>query len=92
MKRKLLYLIKMVSQNLLYGLLLQCLFMTTLAAHEITAQIRPIDKSYIKLKKVKWDLEEIFQKVENSTDYQFVLPEEILDNNPNLNLKINDNQ
>ncbi|MDO6439304.1 TonB-dependent receptor [Cyclobacterium sp. 1_MG-2023] len=87
MKRKLLYLIKMVSQNLLYGLLLQCLFMTTLAAHEITAQIRPIDKSYIKLKKVQWDLEEIFQKVENSTDYQFVLPEEILDNNPNLNLK-----
>ncbi|WP_339677078.1 TonB-dependent receptor [Cyclobacterium marinum] len=87
MKRKLLYLIKMVSKNLLYGLLLQCLFMTTLAAHEISAQIRPIDKSYIKLKKVQWELGEIFQKVENSTDYQFVLPEEILDNNPNLNLK-----
>ena len=49
MKRKLLYLIKMVSKNLLYGLLLQCLFMTTLAAHEINAQIRPIDKSFIKL-------------------------------------------
>tara|TARA_R110002111_G_scaffold102254_2_gene158434 strand:+ start:22463 stop:25711 length:3249 start_codon:yes stop_codon:yes gene_type:complete len=61
--------------------------MTTLAAHEISAQIRPIDKSYIKLKKVQWELGEIFQKVENSTDYQFVLPEEILDNNPNLNLK-----
>ena len=87
MKRKLLYLIKMVSKNLLYGLLLQCLFMTTLAAHEINAQIRPIDKSYIKLKKVQWDLKEIFRKVEHSTDYQFVLPEEILDNNPNLNLK-----
>ena len=87
MKRKLLYLIKMVSKNLLYGLLLQCLFMTTLAAHEISAQIRPIDKSYIKLKKDQWELAEIFQKVENSTDYQFVLPEEILDNNPNLNLK-----
>ncbi|GAB3012728.1 TonB-dependent receptor [Cyclobacterium sediminis] len=61
--------------------------MTTLAAHEINAQIRPIDKSYIKLKKVQWDLKEIFRKVEHSTDYQFVLPEEILDNNPNLNLK-----
>ena len=25
--------------------------------------------------------------VENATDYQFVLPEEILDNNPTLNLQ-----
>ncbi|WP_040413971.1 hypothetical protein [Cyclobacterium qasimii] len=83
MKRKLLCLIKMVSKNLLYGLLMQCLFMTTLAAHEINAQIRPIDESFIRLNKVQWDLAEIFRKVEKSTDYKFVLPEEILDKNPN---------
>jgi len=77
----------MVSKNLLYGLLLQCLFMTTLAAHEINAKIRPIDKSFIRLNKVQLDLAEIFQKVENVTDYQFVIPEEILDKNPELSLK-----
>ncbi|EPR71369.1 TonB-dependent receptor [Cyclobacterium qasimii M12-11B] len=59
------------------------MFMTTLAAHEINAQIRPIDESFIRLNKVQWDLAEIFRKVEKSTDYKFVLPEEILDKNPN---------
>ncbi|GEO20542.1 SusC/RagA family TonB-linked outer membrane protein [Cyclobacterium qasimii] len=61
--------------------------MTTLAAHEINAQIRPIDESFIRLNKVQWDLAEIFRKVEKSTDYKFVLPEEILDKNPKLKLK-----
>tara|TARA_R110001592_G_scaffold8105_2_gene44610 strand:+ start:154034 stop:157282 length:3249 start_codon:yes stop_codon:yes gene_type:complete len=61
--------------------------MTTLAAHEINAQIRPIDESFIRINKVQWDLAEIFLKVEKSTDYKFVIPEEILDNNPNLSLK-----
>ncbi|WP_154856474.1 SusC/RagA family TonB-linked outer membrane protein [Cyclobacterium xiamenense] len=78
MKRKLLYLIKMVSKNLLYGLVLQCLFLTTLMAHEMHAQIIPIDESYIRLKKAEWDLGEVFREVEKETDYQFVFPEEIL--------------
>ncbi|WP_235941826.1 SusC/RagA family TonB-linked outer membrane protein [Cyclobacterium roseum] len=87
MKRKLLYLIEMVSKNLLYGLVLQCLFMTTLMAHEIHAQIKPIDESYIRLNKAEWGLEEIFQAVEGKTDYQFVFPEEILTNTARLQLK-----
>lgn len=87
MKRKLLYLIKMVSKNLLYGLVLQCLFMTTLMAHEISAQIKPIDESYVRLKTSEWRLEEIFHLVEANTDYHFVLPEDILDNSSLLELK-----
>jgi TonB-linked SusC/RagA family outer membrane protein len=87
MKRKLLYLIKMVSKNLFYGLLIQCLFLTTLAAHEINAQVKPIDKSFVKLNKVQWSLEEIFLKVESATDYQFVLPEDILEEKLELSLK-----
>ncbi|MFO7826077.1 MAG: carboxypeptidase-like regulatory domain-containing protein, partial [Cyclobacterium sp.] len=87
MKRKLLYLIKMVSKNLLYGLVLQCLLMTTLMAHEISAQIKPIDESYVRLKTSEWRLEEIFHLVEANTDYHFVLPEDILDNSSLLELK-----
>jgi len=82
MKLKLLYLIKMVSKNLMYGLLLQCLFITTLMAHDIHAQVKPIDKTYVVLVKSEWQLQEIFKNIENITDYKFVYPEDILNNKP----------
>ncbi|MFC4870794.1 SusC/RagA family TonB-linked outer membrane protein [Negadavirga shengliensis] len=87
MKRKILYLIKMVSKNLLYGLILQCLFLTTLMAHDISAQIKPIDQTYLRLHKSEWQLQEIFKNLEARTDYRFVYPEDILDGKPTLNLK-----
>ncbi len=87
MKLKLLYLIKMVSKNVMYGLILQCLFLTTLMAHDIHAQIKPIDKTYVVLDKSEWQLQEIFKNIENITDYKFVYPEDILNNKPIINTK-----
>jgi len=87
MKLKLLYLLKMVSKNLMYGLLLQCLFLTTLMAHDIHAQVKPIDKTYVVLAKSEWQLQEIFKNIENITDYKFVYPEDILNNKPIINTK-----
>jgi TonB-linked SusC/RagA family outer membrane protein len=85
MKLKLLYLIKMVSKKLFYGFLLQCLFLTTLMAHDIHAQVKPIDKTFVVLAKSEWQLQEIFKNIEKNTDYKFVYPEDILNNKPTIN-------
>lgn len=69
----------------MYGLLLQCLFLTTLMAHDIHAQVKPIDKTYVVLAKSEWQLQEIFKNIENITDYKFVYPEDILNNKPIIN-------
>lgn len=79
MKRKLLYLIKMVSKNVLYGLIIQGLFMSTLMAHESSAQIKPIDQTFVRLSKAEGQLHEIFKNIEARTDYRFVYPAEILE-------------
>ena len=78
MKIELLYLIKMVTKNVLFGFLLLCLFFTTLMANNIHAQIKPIDKTFVRLNKSEWQLQEIFKNIENSTDYKFVYSEDIL--------------
>ncbi|WP_373492572.1 SusC/RagA family TonB-linked outer membrane protein [Aquiflexum sp.] len=87
MKRKLLYLIKMVSKNLIYGMAIQCVFMTTLMAHDINAQIKPIDKAFVVLQKNQWNLHEIFQNLEQITDYKFVYPENVIPENTTLEIK-----
>jgi len=69
----------------MYGLLLQCLFLTTLMAHDIHAQVKPIDKTYVVLDKSEWQLQEIFKNIETITDYKFVYPEDILNNKPIIN-------
>ena len=87
MKRKLLYLIKMVSKNVLYGLLIQCLLMSTLMAHESSAQIRPIDQTFVRMAKTEGQLLEIFRDIEARTDYRFVYPAEILDDKSQITVK-----
>ncbi|WP_234364043.1 SusC/RagA family TonB-linked outer membrane protein [Lunatibacter salilacus] len=87
MKRKLLYLIKMVSENVLYGLIIQSLLMSTLMAHEISAQIKPIDQTFVRLAKAEGLLFEIFGEIEARTDYRFVYPADILENKPPINIK-----
>ncbi|HSI75997.1 MAG TPA: carboxypeptidase-like regulatory domain-containing protein, partial [Lunatimonas sp.] len=87
MKRKLLYLIKMVSKNVLYGLIIQCLLMSTLMAHDINAQIRPIDQTFVRLAKSEAQLLEIFRDIEANTDYRFVYPADILENKSQINVK-----
>lgn len=82
MKEKIPYLIKMVSKNLLYGLIIQCVLMSTLMAHTINAQIKPLDETYVRLKKGEWRLQEIFKSLEAMTDYNFVFPEDLLTGKP----------
>ena len=86
MKIKLLYLVKMVSKNLLYGMLVQCLLMTTLMAHGLNAQVKPIDKNFLRLQNGKLTLQEVFNSIQSRTDYVFVYPADILENQPSIEL------
>lgn len=87
MKRNLLYLVTMVSKNLLYGIVLQCLMITTLMAHDLSAQIKPIDGNFLRLKKGEWQLQEVFKAPQSKTDYVFVYPADILESQPILTNK-----
>lgn len=87
MNKKLLYLIKMVSKNLLYGFTLQCFFLTTLMASDLNAQIKPIDETFLKLNKRNWTVQEILTNLESRTDYVFVYPDDLLASKPPLQLE-----
>jgi TonB-linked SusC/RagA family outer membrane protein len=78
MERKILYLIKMVSKNLLYGFILQCLMMTTLMASNINAQVKPIDHTYVRLPEKEWNLKDIFNDLEARTAYSFVYADDLI--------------
>ncbi|MBN7800086.1 TonB-dependent receptor [Algoriphagus aestuariicola] len=80
MEIKLQCLIKMVSKNLMYGFIAQCLFLTAAMAHGTKAQVKPIDKEIVALQKDSWELEELFKNLESKTDYKFVYTEDILKN------------
>jgi TonB-linked SusC/RagA family outer membrane protein len=53
MERNLLYLIKVVSKNLLYGLILQCLFLSTIIGKELNTPLKPNDKNLNQMVPVK---------------------------------------
>src|SRR5690606_26319033 len=78
MKLKLLYLIRMVSKNLLYGFMLQCLLLTTLMANGLNAQVKSIDETFLTLGKKEWKIDEVFKNMESRTDYVFVYPDDLL--------------
>ncbi|AWW31602.1 SusC/RagA family TonB-linked outer membrane protein [Echinicola strongylocentroti] len=87
MKRKLLSLIKMVSKNLLYGIIIQCIFLTSLMAAEGNAQIKPLDKAFVKLEHQTKSVQSLFEEMESKTDYVFVYPDDLLNNNPTVTLE-----
>ncbi len=68
----------MVSKNLMYGFLVQCIFFTAAMAHGTNAQVKPIDEEYVVLQKDNWKVAELFKNLETLTDYKFVYLEEIL--------------
>ncbi|SEJ51917.1 TonB-linked outer membrane protein, SusC/RagA family [Cyclobacterium xiamenense] len=78
MKRKILYLIKMVSKNLFYGCIIQCLFMTTLLANDSKAQVKPIDETFLRMADKAWSLSDVFKNLESKTDYVFIFPDDLL--------------
>lgn len=61
--------------------------MSTLMAHEISAQVRPIDQTFVRLAKSEAQLLEIFRDIEARTDYRFVYPADILENKSQINVK-----
>jgi len=87
MKRKILYLIKMVSKNLFYGCILQCMFLTTLLANDSEAQIKPIDETFLRMGEKEWSLKEVFQILESKTDYVFIFPDDLLAGRGPVSLK-----
>ncbi|WP_114748986.1 SusC/RagA family TonB-linked outer membrane protein [Pleomorphovibrio marinus] len=86
MKRKILYLIKMVSKNLLYGFLLQGLFLTTLMASTTEAQVKPIDQTFLRMAKKDWTLKSVIRELEARTDYVFVFPDDLLEDDVAIQL------
>ncbi|UCS95468.1 SusC/RagA family TonB-linked outer membrane protein [Echinicola marina] len=86
MKRKLLDLIKMVSKNLLYGVIIQCIFLSSLMAKEGNAQIKPLDKAFVKVDGREWTVRALFEEMESKTDYVFVYPDDVVDNKPMVSI------
>src|SRR5690606_37450942 len=82
MRKNIPYLIKMVTKNLLYGFVVQFLFLTTLMAIDTKAQIKSIDETFIRLSsrlsKKETSIKEVFKTVENITAYVFVYPDDLL--------------
>src|SRR5690606_27293143 len=87
MNGNLLYLIKMVSKNLLYGFIIQCLFLTTLMATDTKAQIKSIDETFIKLARQETKITDVFSRLETRTDYFFVYPDDLLLNKKSISLE-----
>lgn len=77
----------MVSKNLIYGFIVQCLFLTAVMAHGTNAQVKSIDKTFVVLQKSTWGIEEIFKNLESVTDYKFVYTEEMLQNTSTVEVK-----
>ncbi|WP_439482584.1 SusC/RagA family TonB-linked outer membrane protein [Cyclobacterium plantarum] len=87
MKRNILYLIKMVSRQLLYGLVLQSLFLTTLLANDTEAQIKPIDETFIRINKADWPLGDIIKELEDQTDFHVIFADDLFDAASTLKLQ-----
>lgn len=86
MNRNLPYLIKMVTQNLMYGFIIQFLFLTTLMAIDTKAQIKSIDQTYIRLAKKETPIKEVFSSLESATSYVFVYPDDFLTGKKNISI------
>lgn len=87
MKRKLLSLIKMVSKNLLYGIIIQCLLLSSLMAEESNAQIKPLDKAFVKMSHQPRTVRSLFDEMESKTAYVFVYPDDLLQDTPSVTLE-----
>ncbi|WP_339921783.1 TonB-dependent receptor [uncultured Cyclobacterium sp.] len=87
MKTKILHLIKMVSRHILYGLLLQVIFLSTLLANDTNAQIKPIDETYLQVDQSEWQILKIIDLVENQTEYRLVFADDQLNADSKIVLK-----
>lgn len=82
------YLIIKVSKTLLYGLFLQCFFLSFLMAEKGSAQGRDLDKTFLNIEKQVWTVKEIIGEIEKNTDFHFVYPDEFLASNNDVKLPL----
>lgn len=87
MKKSLLHLIKMGSKNILYGLLLQCCFFTTLMAADTKAQVKSIEETFVRLEKKEIEIIELFNTLEKKTEFRFVYSDDLLLNQQSIALE-----
>ena len=76
-----------MSKYTIYGICLQCIFYTTVLAHTGNAQKKSIEEIHIPFSVENLEIEEIFSKVEGSTDFYFAYERSII--NRDLRLSIN---
>ncbi|AWW28676.1 SusC/RagA family TonB-linked outer membrane protein [Echinicola strongylocentroti] len=83
MKKKIPYLIRTVSRNLLYAFAMQIICLSSLTANEISTQIKSIDKTFVDVEERKWMVGGFFKHLESKTAYYFVYPQKLnLDEHP----------
>src|SRR5690606_14035162 len=86
MNKNIPYFIKAATKNLLYGFIVQSLFLTTLMAIDTKAQIKSIDETFIRLSKTDSPIKEVFNRLETRTAYVFVYPDDLLQGKKSISL------
>jgi TonB-dependent starch-binding outer membrane protein SusC len=68
-----------VSKYTIIGLMFQCLVYTVIFASSGNAQIKSIDEVYVTIDIENLSIEEVFQRIENSTGFRFAYRKGIID-------------
>jgi TonB-linked SusC/RagA family outer membrane protein len=85
MTKKLLCFLKMISKNLLYGILIQfAVYSLAFATHGSGQNIK---ETFLKVEKEAWTVKEILKNIEQNTGFVFVYPDEYLADNVAIKLK-----
>src|SRR5690606_26454820 len=90
MKKNLLWLFKMSSKIAFYGLLTQAFFITVLHAHDGAAQknVKSVKETNISLNLNDATVEDVFQAVEQRSDFVFFYDRSEIDKKVKLNIRL----
>lgn len=87
MKNKLLYLLKMVSKNVLQAFLIQVIFYSVVLAETGIAQYSSIREVYIEINLDNANLEEALSTIEKSSGFHFSYKDDVLNRDDRLSIK-----
>lgn len=87
MKNKLLYLLKMVSKNVLKAFLIQVIFYSVVLAENGIAQYSSIKEVYLEINLNDANLEQALTTIEKSTGFHFSYDDDVLKNDDKLSIK-----
>eukprot|EP01026_Neomeris_dumetosa_P060673 TRINITY_DN5722_c0_g1_i2.p2 TRINITY_DN5722_c0_g1~~TRINITY_DN5722_c0_g1_i2.p2 ORF type:complete len:238 (-),score=9.49 TRINITY_DN5722_c0_g1_i2:39-752(-) len=85
MKKELIRLIKMLSKNAIYGIIIQCIFYSALMADKGKAQ--SVNDIFISVEMNNATLEEAFSMIQNETQFKFSYAKLKLDKNVRISTK-----